>query len=261
MEQVIPLLILGLAAGVLSGMFGIGGGVVIVPVLVTLFAYELPTAVGTSLGALLLPVSIFAVIQYYRAGKMRISVSAIIAAGLIVGGYFGSQLALNLPVETLQRLYGAFLLYASWRFMEPRKWLAEIRAGQKPVEVVGVETTAPFLYLLILGLGSGVVSGMFGVGGGIVIVPALVAFLKFDQKVAVGTSLGALLLPVGLGGVISYAQVDKLDVQAAVMIAAGLVVGALGGARLALNLPSSTVKRLYGIFLLFVGLRFLLQVG
>ena len=140
MEQAIPLLILGLAAGVLSGMFGIGGGVVIVPVLVTLFSYELKPAVATSLGALLLPVGIFAVIEYYRAGKMKISVSAIIALGLIVGGWFGSQLALNLPVDTLQRLYGAFLLYAAWRFMEPRKWLADIRAGTKPVEVVGHET-------------------------------------------------------------------------------------------------------------------------
>lgn len=260
MEQVIPLLVLGLAAGVLSGMFGIGGGVVIVPVLVTLFAYDLSTAVGTSLGALLLPVSIFAVIEYYRAGKLRISVAAIIALGLIVGGYFGSQLALNLPVDLLQRLYGAFLLYASWRFTEPRKWIAEIRAGQKPAEIVGHETGASFVSLLILGLGAGVVSGMFGVGGGIVIVPALVAFLKFDQKVAVGTSLGALLLPVGLGGVISYYQAEKLNVQAAALIAAGLVVGALGGARLALGLPSTTVKRLYGIFLLLVGLRFLLQV-
>lgn len=85
MEQAIPLLILGLVAGVLSGMFGIGGGVVIVPVLVTLFSYELKPAVATSLGALLLPVGIFAVIEYYRAGKMKISVLAIIALGLIVG--------------------------------------------------------------------------------------------------------------------------------------------------------------------------------
>ncbi len=261
MEQVIPLLILGLAAGVLSGMFGIGGGVVIVPVLVTLFGYELKPAVATSLGALLLPVGIFAVIEYYRAGKMKVSVSAIIALGLVGGGWFGSQLALNLPVDTLQRLYGAFLLYAAWRFTEPRKWLADIRAGKKPVEVVGHETNASFISLLILGLGAGVVSGMFGVGGGIVIVPALVAFLKFDQKLAVGTSLGALLLPVSLGGVISYYQANMFNVQDSALIAVGLVVGALGGARLALNLPSTTVKRLYGIFLLFVGLRFLLQIG
>lgn len=261
MEQVIPLLILGLAAGVLSGMFGIGGGVVIVPVLVTLFAYDLNTAVGTSLGALLLPVGIFAVIEYYRAGKMKINVSAIIAVGLVVGAYFGAQLALGLPVDTLQRLYGAFLLYASWRFIEPRKWLAEIRSGTKPAEIVGHETSASFFSLLLLGLGAGVVSGMFGVGGGIVIVPALVAFLKFDQKLAVGTSLGALLLPVGLGGVISYWQAEKLNLLASALIAAGLAVGALGGARLALGLPSATVKRLYGIFLLFIGLKFLLQIG
>jgi uncharacterized membrane protein YfcA len=59
-------------------------------------------------------------------------------------------------------------------------------------------------FILLLGLGAGVISGMFGVGGGIVIVPALVTFLRFDQKLAVGTSLGALLLPVGVGTVYSY---------------------------------------------------------
>ncbi|MBE2267205.1 MAG: sulfite exporter TauE/SafE family protein [Anaerolinea sp.] len=261
MEQVIPLLILGLLAGILSGMFGIGGGVVIVPVLVTLFGYELYRAVGTSLAALLLPVSIFAVLEYYRAGKLRIRTSALVAVGLIVGGYFGAQLALGLPVGTLQRLYGAFLLYASWRFAEPRKWLAEIRAGEKPQAVAGTESSAVWYALLALGFGAGIVSGMFGVGGGIVIVPALVAFLKFDQKMAVGTSLGALLLPVGLGGVISYYQAGQLDIGVAALIALGLVVGALGGARLALRLPEKTIKRLYGIFLLFVALRFLLQVA
>ncbi|MFQ3566302.1 MAG: sulfite exporter TauE/SafE family protein [Aggregatilineales bacterium] len=256
----IALLILGIAAGVLSGMFGIGGGVVIVPLLVTLFGYELQAAVGTSLAALLMPVGIFAVLEYWRAGKLRLPIAAIVAFGLIFGGLAGAELALSLPTATLQRLYGLFLLYASWRFMEPRKWLAQVRAHlPTPRDEETTTTSAAWYVLLAVGLGAGVISGMFGVGGGIVIVPALVALLHFDQKLAVGTSLGALLLPVGLGAVLSYHNAGLLDVSAAVLLAIGLAAGAFFGARIALSLPSATVKRLYGLFLLIVGLRFLLQ--
>jgi uncharacterized membrane protein YfcA len=78
--------------------------------------------------------------------------------------------------------------------------------------------------------------------------------------VAVGTSLGAQLLPVGIASVISYYNAGKLEVGPAALVAVGLVFGAFAGAKIALGLPSATVKRLYGIFLLFMGIRFLLQL-
>lgn len=258
----VPLLIVGLVAGVLSGMFGIGGGVVIVPILTSFFGFTLQQAVGTSLAALLMPVGIFAVIEYYRAGKLKIGVSLLVAVGLLVGALFGARLALGLPTDTLQKLYALFLLYAAWRFAEPRKWFAEWQQSRRGIAAPKAEIeavlTAPWYTLLALGLGAGVISGMFGVGGGIVIVPALVGLLRFDQKLAVGTSLGALLLPVGLGGVIEYYNAGLLDLGAALAVALGLLVGALFGARVALGLSSTTIKRLYGVFLLFVALRFLL---
>jgi len=98
---------------------------------------------------------------------------------------------------------------------------------------------------------------MFGIGGGAVIVPALVGFFNYDQKLAVGTSLGALLLPVGLPGVVRYAAAGTLDIPVAILVALGLVVGAFFGAQIALGLPSKTVKQLYGVFLVFVALRFI----
>src|SRR5262245_61871044 len=121
----ILLLLVGLVAGVLSGLFGIGGGLVIVPVLQLLLNFDLNQAVGTSLAALLLPVAIFAVIAYYRAKKIRLSVAAYIAAGLVRGVILGAKIALSLPKETVQFLYGIFLLWMAWRFIEPRKlWAA-----------------------------------------------------------------------------------------------------------------------------------------
>jgi len=256
-DQAVALVILGVAAGILSGMFGIGGGVVIVPILTALFGFELRAATGTSLAALLMPVGLFAVIAYYRAGKMRISVAVPVAAGLILGSWLGAHVAFALPAKTLQILYGFFLIYASWRFTEPRKWLAEVRHTAPPAPPVQEEANAPWYALVIVGVVAGVASGLFGIGGGVVIVPILVGILHFDQKAAVGTSLGALLLPVSLPAVITYYDEGKLQLATGALVAVGLIFGAFGGAKIALGLSSTTIKRLYGIFLLVIALRFI----
>jgi uncharacterized membrane protein YfcA len=259
-EHAVALVILGIAAGMLSGMFGIGGGVVIVPALTILMGFELQQAIGTSLAVLILPVSFFAVLAYYRARLLNIKSAMFVAAGLIVGAVFGAQLALNLPEDALQRLYGFFLIWVGWRFIEPRKLIA-VRRGKAPAakQEDPIPVNAAWYVLLGVGLVAGVASGLFGIGGGLVIVPALVGLLHYDQKRAVGTSLAALLPPVGLGAVISYYEVDKVRLPVAALIASGLVFGAFLGARIAIGLPSATIKRMYGVFLIVISLRFILQ--
>jgi uncharacterized membrane protein YfcA len=199
------------------------------------------------------------VIAYYRAGKLRIPVAALVGAGLLFGAWAGAQIALQLPTSILRQLSGVFLLYAAWRFIEPRKSpLAEARGQRPPAPIRVARDSFPPLLLFAVGLGAGVISGLFGVGGGIVIVPALVGLLHFDQKLAVGTSLAALLLPV------SAARGDHLPPGpgcsiwrfAALAAAGGLVGGAFIGAKIALGLPSSTIKRPYGISPVAVGLRY-----
>jgi uncharacterized membrane protein YfcA len=258
-DGAIALVFLGVFAGVLSGMFGIGGGIVIVPILTAFFGFEFLTATGTSLSVLLLPVSVFAVIAYYRAGRLKIPVAAWVGAGIVFGSWIGANVALALPKGTLQVIYGVFLIYCAWRFIEPRKWLAARRAGTPAVTPDEAERKAPWYGLLFVGAFAGVASGLFGIGGGLVIVPFLVTLLHFEQKLAVGTSLGALLLPVSLPAVITYYNQDKIQLATAALIAVGLVGGAFIGARVALSLPSTTVKRLYGVFLLIMALRFIIQ--
>jgi uncharacterized protein len=263
-EQWLALLIVGLVAGVAAGLFGIGGGVIIVPALTIVLGFELKMATGTSLAALLMPVGIFAVVAYYRAGKLKISAAFWVALGIVISSYIGAEIALGLDTKILKQLYGIFLLYVAWRFIEPRKWQAEIRQRNQQTQTPSPNLTDPpeatvsWYILLMVGLVAGILSGMFGIGGGVVIVPALVGLLKMDQKRAVGTSLAALLLPVSLPGVISYYNSGLLDIAVAFLVAVGLLVGAIGGAQIALALPSGTVKRLYGIFLLFVAARFIL---
>jgi uncharacterized protein len=112
--------------------------------------------------------------------------------------------------------------------------------------------------VLVLGLGAGVLSGMFGIGGGLVIVPMLILILGFDPKTAVGTSLFALLLPTGLLGVLEYWRRDEMRFLPGLLIALGLFCGAYFGARLTGAISASTMKRAYAVFLILVAIYFLL---
>jgi uncharacterized protein len=108
-----------------------------------------------------------------------------------------------------------------------------------------------------LGMGAGVVGGMFGIGGGLIIVPALVLAFGFDQKTATGTSLLAQLLPVALLAVLEFGKRGQVDVPKGLGIAAGLVFGTLIGAILTGQIPPTAMKRAYGAFLVVVGIYFL----
>lgn len=112
-NYVLPLI--GLGAGVLSGLFGIGGGVVIVPALLLLMKFAPQTATGTSLGVFLLPVGILGAMSYYRAGHIDVKASLLIAAGLFVGAYFGAQLALSMSPVLLKKLFAGFLAITAIR--------------------------------------------------------------------------------------------------------------------------------------------------
>ena len=111
------------------------------------------------------------------------------------------------------------------------------------------------LLFLVIGLAAGVLAGLFGIGGGVLIVPALVLLAKFPPQVATGTSLGVLLLPVGLLGVWEYHKAGNIRIGPALWIAAGLFVGAYFGAKIAQQMSPLVLRRLFSVFLLFVAVR------
>lgn len=113
----------------------------------------------------------------------------------------------------------------------------------------------------LIGLVGGVLSGLFGIGGGLVIVPALILLLGMTPKQAAGTSLAALLLPVGILGAIEYWRGGYIDVRLAMLLAVGILLGAFIGARLAIGLPDELIQRAFGVLLVLVGLRLALIVS
>jgi hypothetical protein len=109
----------------------------------------------------------------------------------------------------------------------------------------------------ILGVAAGVIGGMFGIGGGLVIVPALIMAFGFDQRMALGTSLLAQLLPVALLAVIEYSRRGEVNFTAGTGVAVGLFLGTWLGARFVGMVPKEPMKQAYGVFLLIVGVYFL----
>jgi len=114
---------------------------------------------------------------------------------------------------------------------------------------------------LAIGLAAGVLSGLFGIGGGIMIIPALIFFAKFPTKLALGTSLGAMLLPVGLLGAYAYHQAGNLNIKASLLISLGLFFGAWLGARVANAIPAVTLQRMFAVFIVIMAVRLWIEAG
>jgi uncharacterized membrane protein YfcA len=133
--EIITMLGLGVAAGVLSGLFGIGGGLVIVPALVVVFGFPIKTAVGTSLFALLLPTGLLGVLEYWRTGNLRPAAGLCIALGLFFGAYLGAYFAASVSQTTVKRLYAVFLLVVGIYFLlsPARSPSSRAEAAAKPV--------------------------------------------------------------------------------------------------------------------------------
>jgi uncharacterized membrane protein YfcA len=114
---------------------------------------------------------------------------------------------------------------------------------------------------LAIGLAAGVLSGLFGIGGGILIIPALIFFATFPTKLALGTSLGAMLLPVGLLGAYAYYQAGNLNIRASILISLGLFLGAWVGAKLAHAIPGAILQRMFAVFIVLMAIRLWVEAG
>lgn len=109
--QIILIIILvGIAAGMLGGLVGVGGGIIIVPALVYFIGMSQKSAQGTSLGLIMLPVGILGVLQYYKQGHVDFRVVGVLAVGFLVGSYFGSKIALSLPQETVKKIFAVLMV-------------------------------------------------------------------------------------------------------------------------------------------------------
>jgi uncharacterized protein len=116
-SMLLLLLGIGILTGIMAGMLGIGGAIIMIPALVFFMGFSQQTAQGTSLAVMLPPVGILAAFNYYKAGHVNIKFAIILACTFIIGSYFGSRLALNIPQATLKKIFGVLLLLVAAKML------------------------------------------------------------------------------------------------------------------------------------------------
>jgi hypothetical protein len=229
----------GLLAGVLSGLFGVGGGIVMTPGLTTLTGLPSIVAVATPL-PVILPTAMMGAFTYHRAGEVDMRAAKWIAIPGAAAAVFGAALTQVVDPQVLLLLTAMLLAWQS----------VDILRGRPPSDAGHVRLLSPRT-LILLGLVAGTLSGLLGIGGGIILVPALAGMLGVPLKRALGTSLTAVVV-LAIPGTIVHAALGHIDWTAALLLAIGSIPGARIGATIALGTRERNLRILVGSFLALV---------
>lgn len=250
--HIVTVLALGMTAGVLVGLLGIGGGVVLVPAMVYLLGYDQHLAQGTSLFILLPPIGLGALREYWRNGNVDLRAGIACAAGFLVGGYGGGVLAVPLPSRDLRGIFGVFLILSAvllWnKTRSGGKSVASVAGGSdsgNAVRIAGITFVAALC---------GVAAGMVGIGGGVLLVPLLGLLFGFSQHRAQGTSLVALIPPTGILAFLEYAKAGYVSWPTGLLLIPGVFLGGVLGGRIARQLNSRRMREVFAALMLLLGL-------
>ena len=234
-------LLIGAIAGLLSGLFGVGGGIVIVPALLSMLAMERRLAHGTSLAATL-PVAAASLVTYTIGGNVDWPVAACLAVGAIVGAVVGTQLLQVIPKRPLTIIFVAVILLTAVRLI-----LADDVMGRDALSVADIAA------LILIGFVTGTLSGLLGIGGGVVMVPAMVVLFGEIPVVAKGTSV-AVIVPSSLAGTLRNRSHHNVDLQVAFAIGAAGIVSAVVGSLISSSIDATLSNVLFAVLLITVAL-------
>jgi uncharacterized membrane protein YfcA len=239
LEAVLTVLV-GLAAGVLSGLFGVGGGIAMTPGLSALGLSPI-VALATPLPAIL-PTAAVGAFTYHRAGEVDVRAAAWISLTGAAASAAGALLTEAVNARLLLVVTAALLGWQSVQILRGRSRPAPVE--ERPIHA---------WTLALVGVVAGLLSGLLGIGGGLVIVPALAGMLGVPLKRALGTSLVAVVVLV-IPGTIVHAVLGNIDWAAALFLAIGAVPGARLGATIALGTKERTLRLMVGSFLALVAI-------
>ncbi len=240
-------ILVGVATGVLSGLFGVGGAVISTPG-IRLLGVGALTAVGTTLPSII-PGAATGAVRYRREGLIDGRAVALTAPAGVIAAWLGAELAPLIPGEghVLQLATAGLLGVSAWRMITQRS------RTQDAADLVAPNATpAPLAHqrraLVLIGTGAGVLSGLLGIGGGVIMVPAFTHFAGLRLKEAIGTSLVCVGL-FAIPGSIAHSLNGTIDWRVALLLAVGVVPGARMGSALTIKASEERVRLTVGVFL------------
>lgn len=240
MEPLVLAPLLGAVIGLALGMLGGGGSILTVPALVYLLGQDAHTAVGTSL-VIVGSNALAGAWLHHRAGHVQIRQALLFAGAGLGAAYGGARLSLFLSSALLLVLFGGLMLVVAGLMLRQ----ASPAAGLK-------SPTATWPRILLGGIGVGFLTGFLGVGGGFVIVPALVVLLGMDMRDAIGSSLVVIALN-SLAGLLGHLNDGGLNWPLIGLMIVGGVAGILGGTWAARHLPTTLLRRAFAVFVVGLG--------
>lgn len=250
----------GAATGIVLGLFGSGGSIIATPALLYLLDVAPKSAIAMSLGIVAVTATI-AALDNWKRGNVDVSVAAVFGLFGVAGTYAGARLGVVTPV-VIQLVVFALVMYAAaWRMLKPAR-LAVPAAATLSGHAAALPCTGMFspcmAHMALHGIGVGILTGFVGVGGGFLIVPALVLLSRIPMKIAVGTSL-AIVAAKSYAGFAGYMGAVPIDWGLMGGFTAVTVVASFAGTRIAHRFSQDTLKRAFAVFLLFVASYILLK--
>jgi hypothetical protein len=247
----LSVIIAGLVTGLLLGVFGSGGSIITMPALLYLLDVEPKSAIAMSLGIVAVTATITA-LDNWRRGNVNLKVTAIFGAFGIGGTYVGALLGVVTPVVLQLGLFALVMYAAAWRMLKPRPLQHRSAGAAVAGECESGDCETPhFGHIALHGIGVGVLTGLVGVGGGFLIVPALVLLSGLSMKRAVGTSLSVVAFQ-STAGFVGYAGAVPIDYPLLAGFTAVAVAACFVGARIGQRLEQQRLKHGFGVFLILV---------
>jgi uncharacterized membrane protein YfcA len=234
---------IGLLAGILSGLFGVGGGTVIVPLLVLLLHFDQRLAAGTSLAAIV-PTALVGVISYAVHGSVAWIPALILAAGSVVGAQIGTRLLPRISQTALRWGFVGFLalVIVTLFVVIPSRDAAFELTWLSGIALVGV------------GVATGILAGLIGVGGGVIVVPVMMLAFGTSDLVAKGTSL-LMMIPTALSGTYGNVRTRNVDLVAAALVGVAACTTTALGAWLATLIDPLTGNILFAAYLVVIAVQ------
>jgi uncharacterized membrane protein YfcA len=244
------IIIAGLTTGLLLGVFGSGGSIITMPALLYLLHVEPKSAIAMSLGIVAVTATITA-IQHWKRGNVNLKVTAMFGLFGVAGTYAGALLGVITPVVIQLGLFAVVMYAAAWKMLKPKPQHRSVGAAAV-IECDSGDCEAPhYGHIALHGIGVGILTGVVGVGGGFLIVPALVLLSGLSMKRAVGTSLSIVALK-SFAGFAGYAGTVSVDYGLMAIFTAIAIAGSFAGSMLSHRLPAEHLKKGFGGFLMLV---------
>jgi uncharacterized membrane protein YfcA len=246
--SIVTIVLVGVAAGFLSGLFGVGGGILIVPGLVLVAKMDQRIAHGTSLAAVL-PISATSLLSYWAHDHVDWRVGACLAVGALAGAVLGTRLLHVLPHRVLAIGFATLLLVTAVRLFLPL-------TSEPARAVLSISAIAA---LVAIGVATGILAGLLGVGGGVVMVPAMMMLLHMPSAMAKGTSV-AVIIPTAIMGTFRNRSKSNADLRAAGILGLGGILSATAGGWISARMSDTVSNVLFATLLIIVATRLVLQI-